>query len=54
MRLTVRTIDTKGNALLFHYYELEVWNNTLPDSFTPLEVIHLYQDRHGLRALAQW
>lgn len=44
MRLTELTIDSKGNVLLFPSYELEGWNTTLPDSFTPIDIIHLYQD----------
>lgn len=45
-RLTERTIDKHGNALLLPSYELEGWTTTLPERFAPHQVIALYQD-HG-------
>ena len=45
-RLTERTIDKHGNALLLPDYELEGWTTTLPARFTPADVIALYCD-HG-------
>ena len=43
-RLTERTIDKRGNALLLPEYVLEGWTTTLPQKFTPAEVIALYCD----------
>lgn len=43
-RLTERTIDKHGNALLLPDYALEGWSTTLPSSFTAQEVIALYCD----------
>lgn len=44
LRLTERTIDKHGNALLLPAYELEGWTTTLPRKFTMQEVIDLYKD----------
>ena len=41
-RLSERTIDKHGNALLLPEYVLEGWTTTLPSSFTAEEVIALY------------
>lgn len=43
-RLTERTIDKHGNALLLPEYVLEGWTTTLPQRFSPAEVIALYCD----------
>ena len=43
-RLTERTIDKRGNALLLPDYVLEGWTTTLPAKFTPAEIIALYCD----------
>jgi hypothetical protein len=43
-RLTERTIDKHGNKLLLPEYVLEGWTTTLPEKFTPSEVIALYCD----------
>jgi hypothetical protein len=45
-RLTERTIDKHGNALLLPAYKLEGWTTTLPASFTSADIIALYCD-HG-------
>lgn len=45
-RLTERTIDKHGNALLLPAYKLEGWTTTLPASFSCAEIIALYCD-HG-------
>jgi hypothetical protein len=45
-RLTERTIDKHGNALLLPEYVLEGWTTTLPQRFGCAEVIALYCD-HG-------
>jgi hypothetical protein len=45
-RLTERTIDRQGQPLLLPHYVLEGWSTSLPDSFTPEQVIALYAD-HG-------
>ena len=42
--LTERTIDKHGNTLLLPEYVLEGWTTTLPEKFTPSEVIALYCD----------
>ena len=41
-RLTERTIDRHGNALLLPEFVLEGWTTTLPSGFTAEEVIALY------------
>ena len=43
-RLTERTIDKRGNALLLPEYVLEGWTTTLPAKFNGAEVIALYCD----------
>ena len=43
-RLTERTIDKHGNALLLPDYVLEGWTTTLPQSLTAQEIIALYCD----------
>jgi len=43
-RLTERTIDKHGHALLLPEYVLEGWTTTLPGRFGPAEVIALYAD----------
>ena len=43
-RLTERTIDKHGNALLLPEYVLEGWTTTLPEKFSGEEVIALYCD----------
>ncbi len=43
-RLTERTIDKHGHALLLPEYLLEGWTSTLPARFTMQEVIDLYKD----------
>ena len=43
-RLTERTIDKHGNALLLPEYVLEGWTTTLPAKFSPAEIIALYCD----------
>ena len=43
-RLTERTIDKRGNALLLPEYVLEGWTTTLPEKFNGAEVIALYCD----------
>ena len=43
-RLTARTIDKHGNALLFPAYELEGWTTTLPNTFSTQTIIDLYKD----------
>ena len=43
-RLTQRTIDKHGNALLLPEYVLEGWTTTLPGRFSPAEIIALYAD----------
>ena len=43
-RLTERTICKRGNALLLPEYVLEGWTTTLPEKFSPTEVIALYCD----------
>jgi Transposase DDE domain group 1 len=43
-RLCERTIDKHGNALLLPEYVLEGWTTTLPEKFSPAEVIALYCD----------
>lgn len=43
-RLTERTIDKHGNALLLPDYVLEGWTTTLPAQFSPAEIIALYCD----------
>jgi hypothetical protein len=43
-RLTERTIDKHGNALLLAQYVLEGWTCTLPQKFGPEQVIALYCD----------
>jgi hypothetical protein len=45
-RLTERTIDKHGQALLLPAYKLEGWTTTLPSSFTGADIIALYRD-HG-------
>jgi Transposase DDE domain group 1 len=45
-RLTERTIDKQGNALLLPAYKLEGWTTTLPASLSCADVIALYCD-HG-------
>lgn len=43
-RLTERTIDKRGVALLLPEYEIEGWTTTLPQTFGAAEVIALYCD----------
>ena len=43
-RLTERTIDKHGDTLLLAEYVLEGWTSTLPEAFTPAQVIALYCD----------
>ncbi len=43
-RLTERTIDKHGVALLIPNYELAGWTHTLPARFSPTEIIELYCD----------
>ena len=43
-RLTERTIDKYGNALLLPQYALEGWSTTLPERFDAAQVIALYCD----------
>lgn len=43
-RLTERTIDKHGNALLLPQYVLEGWTTTLPGAFDAAQVIALYCD----------
>ena len=43
-RLTERTIDKHGNALLLPEYVLEGWTTTLPGRFSKAEIIALYAD----------
>ncbi len=43
-RLTERTIDKHGVVLLLPEYVLEGWTTTLPERFTPTEIIALYCD----------
>lgn len=43
-RLTERTIDKHGNALLLPEYVLEGWTTTLPVSFDAAQIIVLYCD----------
>jgi hypothetical protein len=45
-RLTERTIDKKGQQMLLPEYVLEGWSTTLPNAFTPEQIIALYAD-HG-------
>ena len=45
-RLTERTIDKRGQQMLLPEYVLEGWSSTLPDPFTPEQIIALYAD-HG-------
>ena len=45
-QLTERTIDKKGQQMLLPEYVLEGWNTTLPEAFTPQQIIELYAD-HG-------
>ena len=45
-RLTERTIDRHGNALLLPQYTLEGWSTNLPEEVTPAAVIELYK-QHG-------
>jgi len=45
-RLTERTIDKRGQQMLLPEYVLEGWSTTLPNAFTPEQVIALYAD-HG-------
>jgi len=45
-RLTERTIDKRGQQMLVPEYVLEGWSTTLPESFTPEQIIALYAD-HG-------
>lgn len=44
LRLIERTTDKHGNALLLPAYELEGWTTTLPERFTPNEIVELYKD----------
>ena len=44
LRLIERSIDKHGHPLLLPAYELEGWTTTLPERFTPQEIIELYQD----------
>lgn len=43
-RLTERSIDKHGNALLLPEYTLEGWTTTLPEKFSAAQVIELYCD----------
>jgi hypothetical protein len=43
-RLTERTIDKHGHALLLPAYEIEGWTTTLPKKFTMQDIIDLYKD----------
>ena len=43
-RLVERTIDKRGVVLLLPEYVLEGWTTTLPDRFSPAEIIALYCD----------
>jgi hypothetical protein len=43
-RLIERTIDKHGNTLLLPEYVLEGWTTTLPEKFSPAQVIALYRD----------
>ena len=43
-RLSERTIDKHGNPLLLPEYALQGWTTTLPERFSPAEVIALYCD----------
>ena len=43
-RLTERTIDKHGHALLLPEYVLQGWTTTLPERFSPEQVIALYCD----------
>lgn len=43
-RLTERTIDKRGVVLLLPEYVLEGWTTTLPEKFSPTEIIALYCD----------
>ena len=43
-RLTERTIDKHGVTLLLPEYVLEGWTSTLPEKFSPAEIIALYCD----------
>ena len=43
-RLTERTIDKHGVVLLVPNYEIEGWTHTLPERFSPTEIIELYGD----------
>ena len=43
-RLTERTIDRHGNALLLPEYVLEGWTTTLPERFEAQDIIALYAD----------
>jgi len=45
-RLVERTLDKHGQPLLLPSYELQGWSTTLPPSFTPEQIIALYQG-HG-------
>lgn len=45
-RLTERTIDKQGHALLLLAYKLEGWTTTLPERFSCADIIALYRD-HG-------
>lgn len=46
LRLTQRTIDKQGHALLIPETDIEAWFTNLPESITPKKVIALYAD-HG-------
>jgi len=43
-RLVERTIDKRGVVLLLPEYVLEGWTTTLPERFSPTEIIALYCD----------
>ena len=45
-RLTERTIDKKAQQMLLPEFVLEGWSTTLPQAFTPAQIIALYAD-HG-------
>ena len=45
-RLIERTLDKRGQQMLLPEYVLEGWSTSLPESFTPEQVIALYAD-HG-------
>lgn len=45
-RLTVRTIDKKGQELLFPEYEVAVWYTSIEDKFDAKKVVGFYKD-HG-------